>query len=205
MLDAPTLLMLACVGALCLASCWLTIRALVFNPRDRAVLRSAGVAAACFAASIIGCLALSDAFGSEAAAACSVTIFAAAAVLLAAVNRTRRQASPETELTSGNAGVAPTDGPYPCTPQLDDTALRAHMARAYDLTRREEEILGLLLDGRAQADLPTELCIAENTVKTHVRHIYRKLNVRSRDELFQKAESFRMSHLARATSGTNER
>lgn len=204
MLDAPTLLMLACVGVLCLTSCWLTTRALVFKPHDHAALRSAGIAAACFATSIIGCLALSDGFGPEAAAACSATIFAATTVLLAAVNQTQRQTSPDTEPACRNVRIDPAGGPHPCALQLDDATLRAHMARAYDLTRREEEILGLLLDGYAQADLPTELCIAENTVKTHVRHIYRKLGVRSRDELFRKAESFGTSRKRNATSRTAE-
>lgn len=54
---------------------------------------------------------------------------------------------------------------------------------AYGLTRREEEILGLLVSGRNGSFIQSELHISPNTFKTHSSHIYRKLGVSTRQEL----------------------
>lgn len=51
------------------------------------------------------------------------------------------------------------------------------------LTRREAEVLALLVAGRDLDGVGVELCIAMSTVKTHVLHIYQKFDVHSRDEL----------------------
>ncbi|WP_180326710.1 helix-turn-helix transcriptional regulator [Raoultibacter phocaeensis] len=62
----------------------------------------------------------------------------------------------------------------------------AMAARRYDLTRREEEVLRLLLDGKSFAAIAGELFISDNTVKTHVRHIYRKMGVNRKQGLSEK-------------------
>lgn len=62
----------------------------------------------------------------------------------------------------------------------------AMAARRYDLTRREEEVLRLLLDGKSFAAIAGELFISDNTVKTHVRHIYRKMGVNRKEGLSEK-------------------
>ena len=51
------------------------------------------------------------------------------------------------------------------------------------LTPREAEVLELLQDGAANAEIAHELSIGIETVRTHARHIYRKLGIRSRREL----------------------
>lgn len=56
-------------------------------------------------------------------------------------------------------------------------------ARTYDLTRREEEICLLVLQGRTNREIAEELCVSIGTVKTHVRHIFDKVGVRSREDL----------------------
>jgi DNA-binding NarL/FixJ family response regulator len=48
------------------------------------------------------------------------------------------------------------------------------------LTRREEEILGLLARGYASKEIGEKLAISYDTVCSHLRHIYEKLHVRSR-------------------------
>jgi DNA-binding NarL/FixJ family response regulator len=48
------------------------------------------------------------------------------------------------------------------------------------LTRREEEILGLLARGYATKEIGDKLSISYDTVCSHLRHIYDKLHVRSR-------------------------
>ncbi|MHB1809635.1 MAG: helix-turn-helix transcriptional regulator [Solirubrobacteraceae bacterium] len=51
------------------------------------------------------------------------------------------------------------------------------------LTLREAEVLGMLRDGRLNAEIADELQISIETVRTHARNIYRKLGVSSRREL----------------------
>lgn len=55
-------------------------------------------------------------------------------------------------------------------------------AYAEGLSRRELAVCALLAEGRANKEIADALCISENTTKTHIRHIYRKLNVKNRSE-----------------------
>ncbi len=50
------------------------------------------------------------------------------------------------------------------------------------LTPREEEILGLLAQGFRYQEIADQLFISLDTVRTHIRHIYEKMHVRSRTE-----------------------
>ena len=54
----------------------------------------------------------------------------------------------------------------------------------YNLTRREKEITGLLLQGSSQHDISDSLSITSNTLKKHISNIYKKTGVRSWRELF---------------------
>ena len=54
------------------------------------------------------------------------------------------------------------------------------------LTDREKEILTLLSQGFANKELADKLSISVPTVRTHLRHIYEKLHVRSRSEAIVK-------------------
>ncbi|MDX9888602.1 MAG: LuxR family transcriptional regulator [Anaerovoracaceae bacterium] len=51
------------------------------------------------------------------------------------------------------------------------------------LSRREQEILPYLLEGNTNKMIAIKLSLSENTVKTHIKNIYGKLEVRSRNEL----------------------
>lgn len=57
------------------------------------------------------------------------------------------------------------------------------LAREYGLTKREGEILVYLAAGRGVRTIAESCCLSENTVKTHVAHIYQKIGVHSREEL----------------------
>lgn len=61
---------------------------------------------------------------------------------------------------------------------------REMILKQYDLTRRETEIIHLLLDGAGREDICEQLHIAPNTLKKHTMHIYRKMDVSSWRELF---------------------
>ena len=49
-----------------------------------------------------------------------------------------------------------------------------------DLSEREREILALIGAGRSNAEIADELVISMATVKTHVRHVFAKLDLRDR-------------------------
>jgi DNA-binding NarL/FixJ family response regulator len=66
----------------------------------------------------------------------------------------------------------------------DQRIATVRMTKALDpLTRRESDVLALLLDGKSNRDISKELYVSESTVKTHVRNIFSKYDVSSRAEL----------------------
>ena len=58
----------------------------------------------------------------------------------------------------------------------------------FGLSRRESEILPMVLRGRTSERIAQELFITKNTVDTHIRRIYGKCGVHSRQELIDLAE-----------------
>ncbi len=52
--------------------------------------------------------------------------------------------------------------------------------KKYMLSEREVDVLKLLLIGRANYEIAKELFISINTVKTHVKNIYKKTHVKNR-------------------------
>jgi DNA-binding NarL/FixJ family response regulator len=94
--------------------------------------------------------------------------------------------------------------------ELDDPSLMAfakagsnqptkHRNVLDSLTTREFEVLQLLTRGRTNREIADDLVIAEVTAKVHVRHILRKLGVRSRTEAAVLATT-----LARAGGATHQ-
>lgn len=57
------------------------------------------------------------------------------------------------------------------------------------LTSREREILALLAEGLSYAELADSLTITQNTVKTHIKNIYRKLEANNKTEAINQARS----------------
>lgn len=57
------------------------------------------------------------------------------------------------------------------------------VADTYLLSRRETDVLYLLAKGRNVSYIKEKLYISEGTAKTHVHHVYKKLNVHSQQEL----------------------
>jgi two-component system, NarL family, response regulator LiaR len=54
---------------------------------------------------------------------------------------------------------------------------------SYNLTKREQEILLLLMDGLSYKEIAAKCFISIDTINSHIRKIYTKLNVRSRAEI----------------------
>jgi LuxR family transcriptional regulator, regulator of acetate metabolism len=59
---------------------------------------------------------------------------------------------------------------------------RAANALENDLTRRELEVLAMLAEGETNARIAGRMIVSEDTVKTHVKHILRKLGVHNRSQ-----------------------
>jgi DNA-binding CsgD family transcriptional regulator len=57
----------------------------------------------------------------------------------------------------------------------------SYIAQEYGLTKREEEIMLLMVRGMTRQSISGSLYVAPNTVKTHIHGIYRKLDVHSQD------------------------
>lgn len=57
------------------------------------------------------------------------------------------------------------------------------------LTKREEEVYQLLLKGKLRKEIAAELFVDVYTIDTHVKHIYKKKNVRRINQLFAAANS----------------
>lgn len=63
-----------------------------------------------------------------------------------------------------------------------------YLAATYGLTERETDVLALLVDGRSVPYVQETLHVSANTAKTHIRHIYQKLDVHNRQDLITLAQ-----------------
>ncbi|MCI8468642.1 MAG: helix-turn-helix transcriptional regulator [Eggerthellaceae bacterium] len=131
------------------------------------------------------------------------------ALLLAALfglhgiaGRSRRDAGDLELLTlAGHAGPAPAAvGPAagtPASPPAPDEAPPdalawrcAQVGRDYGLSTREVEVMELIARGHTGPAIAERLFISENTMRTHNKRIYAKLDVHKKQELLQLIESY---------------
>lgn len=89
--------------------------------------------------------------------------------------------------------AAEASAPAPKAPTPEDMHLACtELARTYQLSPREREILPYLVKGRNAKHISGELFISEYTAKTHIYNIYKKLDVHSRDELLNLYDTVEM-------------
>ena len=69
--------------------------------------------------------------------------------------------------------------------------LMALSAAAF-LSAREQQVLQLVSSGLSDQELAARLSISANTVKTHLKNIYRKLGVKSRTQAVAQAQAFKL-------------
>ncbi len=62
------------------------------------------------------------------------------------------------------------------------------VAQRYNLSARENEVLILLAKGRNAHYIASTLIISEGTARTHIMHIYRKMDIKSQQVLMDKVE-----------------
>ena len=67
--------------------------------------------------------------------------------------------------------------------QSEQTAVAGEAKTLEPLTPREREVLQQVLSGKSNREIAGALFITENTVKTHVRNIFSKYDIKSRAEL----------------------
>ena len=73
-------------------------------------------------------------------------------------------------------------------PQKTFEALCDAVALKHALSKRETDVFKLLAQGRSQPYIRDALFLSKNTVSTHIRHIYRKLDIHSKEELIDLVE-----------------
>lgn len=120
-----------------------------------------------------------------------------AAVLVSRDRRRRRRG--DADAGSSAAAAAPAGAveaaplPAGAVAEGDDAfdARCAAVAAAGGLTEREAEIMRYLARGRTKAHIAGVLFVSENTVRSHVRNIYAKLEVHTRQQLIDLVEEER--------------
>lgn len=60
------------------------------------------------------------------------------------------------------------------------------------ISGRELEVLELLAQGSSNKEIADRLCVSPHTVKTHLGHLYDKLDVARRTQAVQKARELRI-------------
>jgi LuxR family maltose regulon positive regulatory protein len=60
------------------------------------------------------------------------------------------------------------------------------------LSERELEVLRLIANGLSNQEIVQKLIVEKNTLKTHIRHLYRKLNTRSRTQAIIRARALNL-------------
>ncbi len=106
----------------------------------------------------------------------AVLIYLAAVIVQIAVAPVRYPAAPVPHTVNNKGPEDATETGRPGDPY-------AALGLEYQLSQRELEVLRLLAEGRSAKYVSEELVISFNTARSHIRHIYEKLDVHSKQEL----------------------
>lgn len=106
-----------------------------------------------------------------------------------------------------NADLAPAlhallRGESPISPAIARHVLRQYQDPARNdsgesLTRRETDVLGLVAKGYSTREVAESLQLAESTITSHIKSIYRKLDVHSRSQAVHEAAQLGLVRLGR--------
>ncbi|MEM7574790.1 MAG: response regulator transcription factor [Bacteroidota bacterium] len=79
-------------------------------------------------------------------------------------------------------------GGAPMSPKIARRVINTfHLGGQNPLSEREQQVLQLLCEGESYRGISEQLFVSGNTVRTHIKHIYEKLQVHSRAEAVAKA------------------
>jgi DNA-binding NarL/FixJ family response regulator len=82
------------------------------------------------------------------------------------------------------------DGGAPMSMNIAKIVIRSfHKNHNSPLTKRETEILEQVANGKSRSKIAKQMFIDLETVKSHIKHIYVKLNVHSREDAIKEAKN----------------
>jgi DNA-binding NarL/FixJ family response regulator len=82
------------------------------------------------------------------------------------------------------------DGGAPMSMNIAKIVIRSfHKNQNTPLTKRETEILEQIANGKSRSKIAKQMFIDLETVKSHIKHIYVKLNVHSREDAIKEAKN----------------
>lgn len=105
-----------------------------------------------------------------------------AALRAGAIGYVRKDATPELLLTAIRAAARGQSMLDPAVAGRVWQELIAPAPLATDLTERETAVLRLLAHGKTNKEIATDLCVSEETIKTHVGNILAKLHMSQRTQ-----------------------
>lgn len=108
-------------------------------------------------------------------------------IIIGILSDQRRKPGKEGSLQDDTQETAQHEDGVPEAPTRKEQACAA-VAQQYRLTRREEEILGLLAEGMTANSIAEALIVSTATAKSHMRNIYAKTDVHSQSELLLKVQ-----------------
>lgn len=85
----------------------------------------------------------------------------------------------------GAAGIEVASGERVMGPRERLIVRCEQLAQMHALTARETEVLTLIAQRKTRSEIEQELFLSQNTVKTHVRHIYAKLGIHSKSDVYE--------------------
>lgn len=85
----------------------------------------------------------------------------------------------------GAAGIEIESGERIVSPRERLIVRCEQLAQEHGLTPREAEVLTLIAQHKTRSEIEQELFLSQNTVKTHARHVYAKLGVHSKADVYE--------------------
>ena len=178
--------MVACAAAVYVLSVVNIVQLLLSRSNQRSIkVKQALLSAGLLGVLILGCLAFLEEAGSlpalmYAACACagSFILFWLLTRRWRALERTRAQKLANLQTTIDNLSLS-------LAGSITPEAICARAAQEFDLTRREQDMLLLLSQEHTYAEISQALFLSPNTVKTHVRSLYKKINSKERAKIKQ--------------------
>ena len=159
---------------------WLACSDVAHRGREASDLVFCGGWALCFSAPMAVGLALPHALPSMLDER-SLAVVVIWLLLLALVFVDQRQ-SPELRLFANFTPQVSADDMAQLGGSLD------RLAADYGLTPREREVIELYAQGRSRSFISTQLVISDNTVRDHIKNVYKKLGIHNKQELIDLIE-----------------
>lgn len=103
-----------------------------------------------------------------------------------AENETENQVQKKKEAVDEGVQLAAVVEEMECEPDPQKEKWVYACPEVNTLTGREIEVLALIMENKKRKDIASELNVSENTVKKHTSHIFSKIGVANRTELFEK-------------------